>query len=169
MTKLHIQQQILSHRLCYSARLWLAENLYTHHQLFHSKKQLKCNSVEQLIMISIRNERSSADSCVSQRVNPLAPLSIINFQFHICHALSTSNWCHVYKQQMPDKTETEHGRRNDNMQILFSPGCEQPLRDNDSLPLEHIPLEICYIESWYKNMLTPLLHLQQQLFLVQSF
>ena len=46
----------------------------------------------------------------------------------------------MLKQQMPDKTDktdtedgrrkTEHGTRNDNMQILFSPGCEQPLRDN---------------------------------------
>ena len=42
----------------------------------------------------------------------------------------TSNWLHVYKQQMLDKTETEYGTRNDNVQVLFSPGCEQPLRDN---------------------------------------
>ncbi len=30
----------------------------------------------------------------------------------------------------------EDGRRNDNMQILFSPGCEQPLRDNKFLIYE---------------------------------
>ncbi len=24
----------------------------------------------------------------------------------------TSNWLHVYKQQMPDKTDTEHGTQN---------------------------------------------------------
>ena len=29
-------------------------------------------------------------------------------------------------------TDTEDGRRNDNMQTLFSPGCEQPLRDTYS-------------------------------------
>ncbi len=27
----------------------------------------------------------------------------------------------------------EDGTRNDNVQILFSPGCEQPLRDNEGI------------------------------------
>ncbi len=47
---------------------------------------------------------------------------------------------------MPDKTDTEDGRRNDNMQILFSPGCEQPLRDNDFLSSPSVKLQGDYIK-----------------------
>ncbi len=57
----------------------------------------------------------------------------------------TSNWLHVYKQQMPDKTdmESEYGTRNDNVQLLFSPGCEQPLRDNKKKTVTNVrPFEI---------------------------
>ncbi len=50
---------------------------------------------------------------------------------------------------MPDKTDTEHGTRNmedgtrnDNMQILFSPGCDQPLRDN-----KNKSFNLIYIDS----------------------
>ncbi len=32
--------------------------------------------------------------------------------------------------QTADAGQDRHGTRNDNMQIVFSPGCEQPLRDN---------------------------------------
>ena len=69
------------------------------------------------------NERSSADSCVLQRI--MTKTETKGIYNHL-----NGDPDSVCKQQIPDKTDTEYGTGNDNVQILFSPGCEQPLRDN---------------------------------------
>ena len=68
-----------------------------------------------LFVKSEYNERSSADSCVPQRVT--AKTGRIHDLYHVCE---------LDKIQMNRRTDG----RTDNLQILFSPGCDQPLRDN---------------------------------------
>ena len=77
--------------------------------LFENSLRLSCTPKMSEFMLSHTNERSSADSCVSQRF--LAKTADLKFYGS---GRDVESWLHSYKQEMMDKTDTEHRTRNDN-------------------------------------------------------